>query len=98
MNPFKPKREKHPVAYTTDPLSVFPFEPSPKQRELAAANKPRYVSYVAPQKGLIRLGKASRLVGHLPGLTPISAEVSYAMLEVIGLPGMESLIETSSQS
>lgn len=99
MNPFKSKIRQHlPVSYTTDPVPVFLFEPSLKQRELTAANKVRCVLYAPPQKGLIRLSKSFRLTGHLPGLTPISAEISHAKLEVIGLPGMESFVEAHSQA
>jgi hypothetical protein len=99
VNPFKSKHRKTPaVAYTTDPLPAFLFEPSLKQLEVTAAREPRYVLYSPPQKGLIRLTKSLRLAGHLPGLTPISADVSHAMLEVIGLPGVESFVEAHSQA
>jgi hypothetical protein len=98
VNPFKSKHRKNPpVAYMTDPLPAFLFEPSPKQREVTAASEPQYVLYSPPQKGLIRLTKSLRLAGHLPGLSPISA-VSHAMLEVIGLSGVESFVEAHSQA
>lgn len=99
MNLFKSKHKKSPpVAYTTDPLPAFLFEPSPKQRELAASNKPRYMLYSPPHKGLIRLTKSLRLAGHLPGLTPIRVHVDHGMLEVIGLPGVETFVEAHSKA
>jgi hypothetical protein len=110
MNLFKPKRRKtSPVDYTTEPVRASLFEPSPKERELTAAtNKPRFVLYSPPRKGLIRLTKALRLSGHLPGLAPIGIELRHAKLEVIGLPdikseligvpGMEYFVEARSQA
>ncbi len=71
------------------------------QRQAAGAcgcKQSQYRIDSLPPKGFIRLTKSLRLAGHLPGLTPISADISHASLEVIGLPGVESLIEVHSKA
>lgn len=88
MNPFKPEEQKEPEGiFSTEPANASLFAPSQKYQEVAAARKPQYVTYANPLKDLVRVTKTERLGGYLPGLTPLHADVSNAILEIIGVPG-----------